>query len=135
MDTNIVVVKGTLVRPFDIAQLNNEAKTVVARGCIAVNKNRKGEDGRYLSNFFNVTFFGKTAENVTKFFDKGSKIIVTGKLDQDSYVNKDGQKVNTVTIIGDGFDFADSKNKESKSESEVPTAVPAGDPLEEEMPF
>ena len=85
-------------------------------------KNAKGETG-HLVNFsvgvsrdmgeetdwFDVTFFGRRAEVIDKFFGKGSQIIVSGRMQADTY-EKDGQKRKSWKLIGHTFDFCDSKD-------------------------
>ena len=84
-------------------------------------KNARGETG-HLVNFsvgvsrvgdgtdwFDVTFFGKRAEVIEKFFSKGSQIIVSGRMQSDVY-EKDGRKHKYWKVLGEDFDFCDSKD-------------------------
>ena len=85
-------------------------------------KNARGESGK-LCNFsvgvsrdmtdetdwFDVTFFGRRAEVIEKFFSKGSQIIVSGRMQSDT-VEKDGRKHKYWKLIGSAFDFCDSKD-------------------------
>lgn len=85
-------------------------------------KNARGETG-HLVNFsvgvsrdmgdetdwFDVTFFGRRAEVIEKFFRKGSQIILSGRMQADTY-EKDGQKRKSWKLIGNAFDFCDSKD-------------------------
>lgn len=60
------------------------------------------------TDWFDVTFFGRRAEVIEKFFSKGSQIIVTGRMQSDT-VEKDGRKHKYWKLIGSSFDFCDSK--------------------------
>ena len=60
------------------------------------------------TDWFDVTFFGRRAEVIDKFFSKGSQIIVTGRMQSDT-VEKDGRKHKYWKLIGSSFDFCDSK--------------------------
>lgn len=85
-------------------------------------KNAKGEIG-HLVNFsvgvsrdrgdetdwFDVTFFGKRAEVIDKWFSKGSQIIVSGRMQADTVEGDDGKKRKYWKLIANGFDFCDSK--------------------------
>ena len=85
-------------------------------------KNAKGETG-HLVNFsvgvsrdmgeetdwFDVTFFGKRAEVIEKFFSKGSQILVEGRMQSDTVKGDDGKNRKFWKLIGDRFDFCDSK--------------------------
>ena len=85
-------------------------------------KNARGEAGKLVNfsvgvsrdmgdetDWFDVTFFGKRAEVIEKFFSKGSQIIVSGRMQSDT-VEKDGRKHKYWKLIGSSFDFCDSKD-------------------------
>lgn len=66
---------------------------------IAVNRNRKqGEQWVDEANFFDVTIWGKTAENLKPYLTKGKQIAIDGYLKQDRW-EKDGQKFSKVTVV------------------------------------
>lgn len=64
------------------------------------------------SDFFNIVAWGKTAENVSRFCQKGSKVLVSGFVYNRSW-EKDGRKHFVTEINADRVEFLDSKNKES----------------------
>lgn len=98
-------------------------------------KNAKGEDGKLVNlsvgvsrntegtDWFDVTFFGRRAEVIDKFFGKGSQIIVSGRM-QSNVVEKDGRKSKYWNIIGENFDFCDSKDSPRGSSSEAAQGEP-----------
>jgi|CryBogDrversion2_10_1035300.scaffolds.fasta_scaffold00014_13 single-strand DNA-binding protein len=70
---------------------------------VAVN-NRKNVNGTWEDNvsFFDVTAFGEQAENVAATVAKGDRVIVTGKLQQESWEDKEtGAKRSKVAIVAD----------------------------------
>lgn len=84
-------------------------------------KNARGEQNKLVNfsvgvsrdmgdetDWFDVTFFGRRAEVIEKFFSKGSQIIVSGRMQSDT-VEKDGRKHKYWKLIGSSFDFCDSK--------------------------
>ena len=84
-------------------------------------KNARGESNKLVNfsvgcsrdmgdetDWFDVTFFGKRAEVIEKFFSKGSQILVEGRMQSDT-VEKDGRKHKYWKLIGSSFDFCDSK--------------------------
>lgn len=79
------------------------------RNSIAVNRRREEVD------FFEIKAFGKTAETISQYLKKGSKLVIEGHLRQEEYENKEGKKVSNVVIIIDAWEFAESK-KESGEE-------------------
>ena len=54
--------------------------------------------------------FGRQADFVEKYLRQGTKVVVTGRIQNDNYTNKDGQKVYSVQIIVEEIEFAESKN-------------------------
>ena len=64
-------------------------------------------------DFFNLVAWEKTAEFCGKYFMKGSRVLVEGRLQTSSYENKDGVKVNAVDVLIDNIEFADSKRADN----------------------
>ena len=67
-------------------------------------------DGEPDADFFNCTSFGKQAEFVERYLKKGTKVVVSGRLQNNNYTNKEGQKVYDVRIMVEDIEFAESKN-------------------------
>lgn len=63
-------------------------------------RNAAGEDQEKVS-FFDVTCWGTLAENVAETIEKGMRVTVSGRLDQDTYETKEGEKRSKVEIIAD----------------------------------
>lgn len=53
------------------------------------------------TSFFNIVAWGTLAENAAATLSKGHRVIVTGRLEQRSYDDKEGQKKSIVEIIAD----------------------------------
>lgn len=96
---------GHMVRDVDLRY--SPSNVAVGRFSIAVNRAYKKGDKK--ADFLNMTAFGKTAENIEKFFRQGSRIVVQCRAQQEEYTKKDGTKVNTVGFIVDSFSFVDTK--------------------------
>ena len=62
------------------------------------------------TDWFDVTFFGRRAEVIEKFFQKGSQIIVSGRMQSDTVKGDDGKNRKYWKLIGSSFDFCDSKD-------------------------
>ena len=86
------------------------SQTAVARFSIAVDRRFGKREGEPDADFFNCTAFGKTAEFVERYLHKGTKIALSGRIQNDNYTNKEGQMVYSVRIIVDDVEFAESKN-------------------------
>ena len=81
----------------------------MGRFSVAVDRKFKRE-GEPDADFFNCTAFGKQAEFVERYLHKGTKILLSGRVQNDNYTNKDGQMVYSVRVMVDEIEFAESKN-------------------------
>lgn len=99
---NKFIATGNVVREMEVTYLNNG--TALLKNALAV-KDEFKKDKTY---FFNFTAFGKTAETMANYLNKGSKILIEAQLTQSSY-EKDGQKRTSTDVIVNRFEFLDSK--------------------------
>ncbi len=106
---NKVILMGRLTRDPEVRYSQGASQTAVARFSIAVDRRFK-RDGEPDADFFNCTSFGKQAEFVERYLHKGTKIVLSGRVQNDNYTNKDGQMVYSVRIMVDEIEFAESKN-------------------------
>lgn len=108
----------------------------IARTSLAVSRKfKKGE-----TDFFNIVAFGKTAENMAKFFKKGSMIALETHAQTGSYDAKDGTKRYTTDYIVDNFEFAGSNGAKEETEgtpgTEKSNLDPDFTPVDDgDMPF
>lgn len=92
------------------------------------------KEGQADADFFSFAAFGKTAETLSKYTKKGTKILVEGELNNNHY-EKDGVKHYAEQIIVSSFDFCESKkNNEIAEENAADGFIPL-DVNEEELPF
>ena len=99
-DLNHVVEIGRLTRDISGRDFGyTTGGTARLNLSIAVNRSEK-RNGQWAdkANFFDVTVWGKTAENIKPYLHKGKQIAVDGYLDQQRW-EKDGQKYSKVCII------------------------------------
>lgn len=85
------------------------------------------------TDWFDVTFFGRRAEVIEKFFSKGSQILVTGRMQSDT-VEKDGRKHKYWKLIGSSFDFCDSKGT-PRGDSNLNDLSDSFKAAEDDIPF
>lgn len=140
---NKIIIMGRLTRKPEVRWLQGANATAIARISVAVDRKREGEPD---ADFFNCTAFGRQAEFVEKYLQQGTKIVVTGRIQNDNYTNKDGQKVYSVQIMVEEIEFAESKannqveQKNSQRQQERPSYAGDGfmsipDGAEDELPF
>jgi len=138
---------GRLTRDPEIRYSQGANSLAIARYSLAVNRSFKRE-GEPDADFFNCTAFGRNAEFAEKYLKQGTRILISGRIQQDNYTNKDGQKVYSVQIIVDEQEFAESKNASGgESGGYQPSARPTPsaavgdgfmnipDGIDEELPF
>jgi len=107
-DSNITLV-GNLTRDPELKFTNSgKAQT---RFSIAVNR-RWQKDGNWEEqvSYFDVTCWAVLAENVANGVTKGTRVIVSGRLEQRSWETKEGDKRSTVEVVADavGIDLSKS---------------------------
>ena len=128
---NKVILLGRVTRDIEFKQTG---ETGYARFSIAVDRPKFKDQQEQTADFINCVAWGKTGENIAKFFGKGRKILVEGRLQTGSYTNKDGQKVNTVDVYVSSFEFVESKSAASGEQSPMQNFGSAV-PFDEEIPF
>jgi single-strand DNA-binding protein len=104
MDINRVIIVGNLTRDPDLRY--TPGGTAVANFTLAVND---GYGDKQTVDFIRVTAWGKTAENVTNYCPKGSKVAVDGRLKQQNYEDKNGNKREKVYVNAQQIMFLNAK--------------------------
>ena len=141
---NKVILMGRLTRDPEVRYSSGDNQMAIARYSLAVDRRgrREGNDGQ-TADFINCVAFGRAGEFAEKYFHKGIKVLVTGRIQTGSYTNKDGQKVYTTDVIIEEQEFAESKAASQNNQSvDRPEPAPDGDGfmnipdgIDEELPF
>ena len=106
---NKVILMGRLTRDPEVRYSQGANQTAIARFSVAVDRRFK-RDGEPTADFFNCTSFGRQAEFVERYLHKGTKVVLSGRIQNDNYTNKEGQMVYSVQIMVEDIEFAESKN-------------------------
>lgn len=127
---------GRLTKDPDIRYSQDRA---IANFTLAVNRRFK-RDGEPDADFVPITCFGKMAEIVEKYFRKGMKMDVEGRIQTGSYKNRDGNTVYTWGIIAEVIEFGESKKSqqkpaETKQSDPFDGFMSIPDGIDEEPPF
>ena len=106
---NKVLLMGRLTRDPEVRYSLGENAPAIARYTLAVDRrfNRNGEDSS--ADFIGCVAFGRSGEFAEKYLHKGTKVLVTGRIQTGSYTNKDGVKVYTTDVVVEDQEFAESK--------------------------
>ena len=99
---------GRLTADPDVRYSQGDNPTALAKYTLAVDRRFK-RDGEPTADFIRCVVFGKPAEFTEKYFRKGTKICISGRIQTGSYTNRDGQKIYTTDVIVEEQDFAESK--------------------------
>lgn len=128
---------GRLTRDPEVRYSQGANPIAVARYTLAIDRRFKKE-GEQEADFISCIAFGKAGEFAEKYFRKGMKVAVEGRIQTGSYTNKDGQKVYTTDVVIEGQEFAESKA--STGSNATPQVDENGfmnipDDIGEELPF
>jgi len=107
---NKVLLIGNLTRDVELTATPSGMQ--VAKIGLAVNRRWTGNDGerKEETTFIDCEAWGKTAENIAKFFSKGRPIFIEGRLKLDTWQDKEsGQNRSKMKVVVEGFEFVDSK--------------------------
>lgn len=78
--------------------------------------NNTGYGDNERTNWIDCVAWNKTAENICKFFTKGSRITVVGELTTRQYEDKNGNKRKAVEVLVNKFEFMDGKKEENQTD-------------------
>ncbi len=106
---NKVILMGRLTRDPEVRYSTGERSMTIARYTLAVDRRRRSNEGEGTADFISCVAFDKAAEFAEKYFKQGTKIVVSGRIQTGSYVNKDGNKVYTTDVVVEDQEFAESK--------------------------
>jgi single-strand DNA-binding protein len=145
---NKVMLMGRLTRDPEVRYSQGESPLAIARFSLAVERRFNRNNEEQTADFINCVSFGKTAEFAEKYYRKGTKIAIVGRIQTGSYTNKDGVKVYTTDVVVEEQEFAESKNSSSNGSSDngnyqsssAPMSAGDGfmnipDGIDEELPF
>jgi single-strand DNA-binding protein len=149
---NKVILMGRLTRDPEVRYSQGETPLAIARYSLAVDRrNARSNNGgdEQTADFINCVAFGRAGEFAERYFRKGTKIAVSGRIQTGSYTNKDGVKVYTTEVVVEEQEFAESKNASSGNEGGYTSGnynrpAPSGagdgfmnipDGIDEELPF
>lgn len=146
---NKVILMGRLTRDPEVRYSQGEQATAIARYTLAVDRRFRRDNDQQTADFIGCVAFGRLGEFAEKYLRKGTKVVVTGRIQTGSYTNKDGQRVYTTDVVVEECEFAESKNASGGGDnsgftpSDRPSPSSAAgdgfmnipDGIDEELPF
>lgn len=124
---NKAILVGRLARDPEVKYIGNDKPLCITSYTLAVDRiYKKGE-----ADFIKCKAFGRSGEFAEKYFKKGMRVGISGRIETGSYMNRDGQKVYTTEVIVEEQEIAQSKN-EAK---DIPGFEGVSEEMQRELPF
>ncbi len=122
---NHITIMGRLTRDPELRRTGSGV--AVTSFTVAVDRDFGGRDGgEKETDFIDCVAWRQTGEFVSKYFTKGSMIVVAGRLQIRSWNDKDGNKRRTAEVVADNVYFGESKRDGASSYSAAPAAPAFG---------
>lgn len=134
---NHIDIQGRIVRDPELRRTGSGV--AVTSFTVAVDRDFTGSDGNKETDFIDCVAWRQTGEFVSKYFPKGSMIVVSGRLQIRGWTDKDGNKRRAAEIVADNVYFGGKKEDSGGNTYSTP-AEPAQEftPLEgddAQLPF
>lgn len=107
---NEVILMGRMTADPNV---NRNGSTPVANFSLAVNRPQK-KDGTTEADFPRIVAFGKTAETAEKYLRKGARVNVIGRIQTNSYTNRNGEKVYTTEVVASRLEIIDWPSRDEQ---------------------
>lgn len=122
-----------------LGRLGKDPETTFSKDGKAICKFSVGVTRKFnkeVTDWFNCVSFGKTAEIIQQYFNKGSQIALQGEIQFGDYTDKEGIKRYTTSLVVNSFDFIGNNSNNSGGGSSQESTSDLGEPVyNEDMPF
>lgn len=117
---NKVFLIGNLTRDPELSETNSGI--AVCRFGLAVNRQYSSSDGERETDFFQVTAWRGTGENVARYCKKGHKVAVVGSIQMRNYEDREGVKRTAVDIVAQDVEFLTQRARDDDGQYDEPTS-------------
>ena len=125
---NKIIIIGNICKDLELRY--TPSNLAVVKNTLAVKNDFKNSNGEYESEFINIVVWRQTAEFLSKYAAKGSKVLVEGRLTNRSYDKQDGTKGYVTEVVAEKVELLDTKKKENVEKQEAPVQEKS-DPFKE----
>ena len=138
---NKVILMGRLTRDPKVTYSQGDNTMAVARFTLAVDRRGRKDangDGTQTADFISCVAFRTNAEFIEKYFRQGMRVLISGRIQTGSYVNKEGQTVYRVEVVAENIEFAESKSaagKGSTGQQDSDGFMDIPDGVDDQLPF
>ena len=109
---NHIVIMGRLTRDPELRY--TQSQTPVASFTLAVDRDFGGRDGgEKQTDFIDCVAWRSTAEFVSKYFQKGSMAVASGRLQLRDWTDRDGNKRRSAEVVVDNMYFGESRRRDN----------------------
>ena len=112
---NRIVISGNICNDLEI---KTSGETKILNFTVAVRRRFKDKDGEYPTDFIRCVSFNNQCEFISKYFEKGSPILVEGNLQTSTYETEQGEKRSSFNLVVENVDFFGGKKQETSSDFE-----------------
>lgn len=112
---NHITITGNICNDLEI---KTSGETKILNFTVAVRRRFKDKDGEYPTDFIRCVSFNNQCEFISKYFEKGSPILVEGNLQTSTYETEQGEKRSSFNLVVENVDFFGGKKKETSSDFE-----------------
>lgn len=109
---NKIILLGRLTKDPEIVMSSKE--TMIGKFTLAVPRKYVKDNEERKSDFINIVTFGSLTQFAGKFFSKGQQVLVSGRLEINSYEDEKGEKRYSVQVVAEELNFADSKKEKDE---------------------
>lgn len=125
MALNVVVLTGRLTRDPEIRY--TQSQKPVASFSLATDRDYRGSDGERQTDFIPCVAWGSSAEFVQKYFHKGMKMDLRGRLQFRKWTDNEGKNRTSAEVIAEQINFGESRQQQSVTAPSPAQAAP-GEP-------
>lgn len=132
-DINAVTLTGRLTRDAELKYTSGGM--AISEFALAVNGSKKnGDQWEQVASFFDCTMFGKRAESLAHYMEKGKQVAIAGRLDQQRWQNKEGQNRSKIVVIVNDITLLGGKGEDRPARPQKQEANPVDD-FKDDIPF
>lgn len=108
---NKITLLGRLTKDVELKLIGDRP---LAEFSLAVNRRYKNAQGERETDFFNCKLWGKTAETLQQHTMKGQQLLVSGRAENRTFTNQEGQNVKFTEVIVEEFDFVEKSPNQNQ---------------------
>lgn len=120
---NKIILLGRLTKDVEL-RYTQTSNTAVASFTLAVNRRFVKEGEERQADFINIVVWNKLAETSSNYLKKGMQVVVTGRLQNRSWDDEQGQKRYVTEVIAEELEFVESKKSQEPNDSILNSSTP-----------